>query len=83
MTILTEDQGSTSVHKFKKIIRIPGFSRLFFDLNPKLHREVKTEMGELPLTRSNENLLKLSSLSKGWRRRNEMAPSQNHQKPGL
>lgn len=72
-----------SINLKKIIILIPGFSRLFFNLNPKLNREVKTEMVELPLTRSNENLLKLNSLSKGWRRGKKMAPSQSHQKPGL
>lgn len=49
---------------------IPVLFRLFFDLNPKLNREVKSEMAELPF-------ITLSSFLE------LMVLSQNHQEPGL
>lgn len=70
MILSAEDQGSTSVHKItkKKKILIPGLSRFFFDLNPKLNREFKTEMVELPFTRLTENILESSRSGAGWGR---------------
>lgn len=61
MTISTDDQEVLQSIQVKKFL-IPGLFRLFFDLNPKLNREVKTEMAELPFIIFSENLFRIEQL---------------------
>lgn len=59
------------------MILMAGLSILFFVLNPKLNRGVKTEMVKPPLTRSTENISELNSLGKACREKKDRATSES------